>query len=189
MVLAIESLTELQVTSATEFSVWGGHFYVGTSTKHVEKPDMEGAPTKQSSNLFSKFSTLIALEIHKKGSQTVSIRGGKCDITSPKTFGYKNSVHEPRIPTYRYYCISQIYQYMEGWYPPQPRNRQGRSWPANPKFHRVDSIHAGERCHPPPPKLSRGAICVTQARPNATCQPICFIRTPCKSSSRLSIPP
>ena len=95
MVLAIiiESLTELQVTSATEFSVWGGHFYAGTGTKCVEKPYMEGAPTKQSFNLFLKCSTLFALEIHKKGSQNVSIwGGGKRDITSPKTLGTKNSV-------------------------------------------------------------------------------------------------
>ena len=99
MVLAfiIESLTELQVTSATEFSVWGGHFYAGTGTKCVEKRDMEGAPTEKNSNPFLKCSSLFALQIHKKGSRTVSIQGGKCYITSPKTFGYKNSVHEPRI--------------------------------------------------------------------------------------------
>ena len=73
-------------------SVCGGHFYAGTGTKHVEKPYMEGAPIEQSLNLFLKLITLFALEIHKKGSQTASIQGGKCYITSPKTLGTKNSV-------------------------------------------------------------------------------------------------
>ena len=32
-----------KVNSEAELGVWGGHFYVGTSTKRVEKGDMEGA--------------------------------------------------------------------------------------------------------------------------------------------------
>ena len=51
---------EVQVTSATEFIVWGGHFYAGTGTKCVEKRDMKGAPTEQSLNLFLKLITLFA---------------------------------------------------------------------------------------------------------------------------------
>ena len=89
---------EVQVTSATEFIVWGGHFYVGTGTKRVEKGDMEGAPTEKNSNPFLKCSELFGREITKEGSQIVSIGGGKCDITSPKTLGTKNSVKNLGFP-------------------------------------------------------------------------------------------